>query len=124
MAELNYGDVQRAVQDATRNLRDLMGRIVSRADRLNGIEQQLAIIRGEIEDVRGQIGALSRNVGAMHMPSYPWQHGGEASGHLAKIPQLCHEVTALDRRLQVIERYLAVISEYLYGSQKPPSEES
>ncbi len=122
MAELNYGDVQRAVQDATRNLRELMSRIISRADRLSGIEHQLGVVRGELEDVRGQLGVLSHNVSSIRPLAQPLPHGD--SGHLAKIPQLCHEVAVLDQRLAMIERYLAVICEYLYGTQKPPGERS
>lgn len=108
MAELSQNDVQRAVTDATRDLRDAISRMSQQLNNLQSLENQVSMMRRDIENMRRQVNAtniqvsnlMARPVVTSAIDPRMWQ-------------QLGNNIHAINSRLVVMQKYLQEVSDYI-----------
>lgn len=117
MAELSYSDMQRAVQEGTRDVRDLVNRMWQQVQRFDLIEQQIITLRREVDFVRRQslsintqLVGLAKPVATNGLDQRIWQ-------------QLGNSLHAVDARLIVMQKYLQDVSDFIVLSKDKNTEE-
>lgn len=111
MAELSYNDVQRAVQENTRDIREHVIRMSQQMQRFNNMyDTHILPMRQEIIGMRRQINAT--NIQVSNVLARPLSH--HASGIDPRMwQQLGNSIHAIDSRLVVMQKYLQEVSEYM-----------
>lgn len=120
MAELSYGDIQRAVYESTRELRELMIKISQQYQRLSVIENQISYMRQEIEGMRRQINAT--NIQVSNVLNRPAQSVAGSDARLYQ--QLGNSMHSIETRLALMHQYLQGVNQYFVTlAQKAKEEE-
>ncbi len=121
MAELSYNDVQRAVQENTREIREHVIRMSQQMQRFNNLyDTHILPMRQEIEGMRRQINATNIQVSnVLARPSITPQGMDPRMWQ-----QIGNSIHALDARLVVMQKYLQEVSEYIIvlSDSKPEDE--
>lgn len=107
MAELKYTDVQRAVREELRIMRDMMTRMSQQFYRLENIENQLLILKRDLDIVRRQVETTSGQVGLLARPA-PSVGVDQRLWH-----QIGNSIHAIDARLLMVQKYLQDVSDYV-----------
>jgi len=114
MAELSYGDVQRAVQESIRNLQLNVQRLTSnvgsvsiRADRIEGVEIALRDVQRGLITLQNTVAASS--------------HG--TAGRDPRVTQLIHDVYELKTRFSAVERFAKQMSDYVQAKEESVEDE-
>lgn len=113
MAELSYGDVQRAVQDGVRNLQQNVQRLTSnmgvvsmRADRIENMEIAL-------RDLQRTVASLQNSVLAAR----------QAGGADPRVTQIIHDIYELKVRFIAIERFAQQMSNYVRAKEEEDADD-
>ncbi len=117
MADLTYSDMQRAVQEGTRDMRELINRTWQQVQRIEQLEQNVLILRREVDAVRRQVVTANTQIVGL---ARPVQSGGIDQ---RMWQQLGNSLHAVDSRLVVMQKYLQDVSSYIALSQDKNTEE-
>ena len=106
MADLSYNDVQRAVQDSTRNVQNDLQRV---SNILITMSQQLE----RVNDIEAAVRELQRTAVTLQNSLINMRSGTTSRPADPRISQLTADVHDLRVRFAVIEKFASQMSEYV-----------
>ena len=113
MAELSYGDVQRAVQEAIRNLQinvqrlsSNMGSVSIRTDRIESLEIAIRDLQRSVVTLQNSLLVAAK----------------QPAGRDPRVTQLIHDIYELKVRFVVIERFAQQMSDYFQAKAAEENE--
>lgn len=115
MAELNYGDMQRAVQDGIRNLQNDLQRV---SNTLITLTPQIE----RIDDMEAAMRELQRSAITLQN-TLIGMRGGINHPVDPRISQLANDVHELKTRFGVIEKFASQMSEYVQARYNEDQED-
>jgi phage host-nuclease inhibitor protein Gam len=116
---LSYQDVQRCVQDATRDLRDTIHHVTAQLETLGNLSREVSVLHRELNDSRA---ALHRTVAEL---SYLRRSVSHESSSVQRMQSLAQRIEDQNVRMGRMEELLNGILTYLRPPEiETPPEES
>lgn len=115
MAELNYGDVQRAVQDGLRNLQ-------ADVQRLSGHLGNVSYQASRIDDIELLVKDLQRSMQQMQNDISTMRHIG-LSGIDPRIAQMTADIHELKLRFAAVEKFAGQMSAFIQAKYEEEQED-
>lgn len=104
MAELSYGDIQRAVREAIQSLQANVQRLSSNVGVVSSRSDHIEFIETTLRDMQRNMQQMQINLNAMRL------NGGTSD---PRITQIMQEIAELKGRFATIERYISQSGEYI-----------
>lgn len=112
MAELSYGDMQRAVQDGLRNIQSSVSQIVNTTSGMQSQTQHIDDVLRAVQEIHQQVSRL------------PQQAASIDSADDQVMRQISSDVTELKARFAAIEQFASQMSNYINEKHKEDEQDS
>ena len=112
MADLNYTDVQRAVQEGLRNLQTDLQRLTNNLDLVERQADRIDDIELVVRDIQRNLQLMTTSMGTMR--------GGVVD---PRISQMTNDLHELKTRFAVIEKFAQQMSDYMQAESQEEQED-
>ena len=112
MADLNYTDVQRAVQEGLRNLQTDLQRLTNNLDLVERQADRIDDIELVVRDIQRNLQLMTTSMGTMR--------GGVVD---PRISQMTNDLHELKTRFAVIEKFAQQMSDYMQAKSQEEQED-